>query len=141
MLLESDNDSGDNSVACTIKEWQKVAYQGDNISTFIYFCCSCSRFFNICSRLLLILKNISRIEKLIQNILNKFQMSLSQRLLECHKSYFFTEYVVYIFHFNHCYITRCVAQLNFLQNAQIMACRFCSAMTVNSSARLYFYQY
>lgn len=72
MLLESDNDSDDNSVACTIKEWQKVAYQGDNISTFIYFCCSCSRFFDICSRLLLILKNISRMEMWISNVAKVF---------------------------------------------------------------------
>lgn len=141
MLLQFDSGSSDNSIGVTIKEWQRASYQTDKTSTFTCVFCSCSRFFDIHQDLLLILKNISRIEKLIWNILNKFQMSLSQRLLECHKSYFFTEYVVYIFHFNHCYITRCVAQLNFLQNAQIMACRFCSAMTVNSSARLYFYQY
>ena len=54
MLLESGGGSSDNSVACTIKEWQRVAYQGDKKRIFTYFCCSCTRFFDIHSRLLLI---------------------------------------------------------------------------------------
>ena len=65
ILLESNNDSGDNSLARTVKVYKHL------------YCCSCSRFFDIHLHLLLILKNVSRIKKLISNILNKFHMSLS----------------------------------------------------------------
>ena len=49
MLLESGGGSSDN---CSMY-YQRVAYQGDKKRIFTY-CCSCTRFFDIHSRLLLI---------------------------------------------------------------------------------------
>ena len=69
MLLESDRDSIDNSIACAIKELKRLAYQGDKIRTLTYFCCSYNRFFDFHSCLLLILKNHLELK-------NKFQMLL-----------------------------------------------------------------
>ena len=63
MLSEFESGSSDNSVEVIIKEWQRASYQRDKISTFTCFCCSCSRYFDVHSGLLLILKNINIIEK------------------------------------------------------------------------------